>query len=91
MLLNNSIKQSIYEIDAFLDNYMLGTLIIDDKKAYLQLDNGELLKLDDTFKIEVINDREYILVTYDQVLNAIDKYMHAPLFAGFPARVKQKQ
>lgn len=91
MLLNNSLKQSIYEIDAFLDNYTLGTLIIDDKKAYLQLDIGKLLELDGTFKIEVINNREYIPITYNQVLNTIDKYMHAPLFAGFPARVKQKR
>lgn len=91
MLLNNSIKQSIYEIDAFLDNYTLGTLIIDDKKAFLQLDIGELIELDDTFKIEVINNRQYIPVTYNQVLNTIDKYMDAPLFAGFSARVKPKQ
>ncbi|MCB7071190.1 hypothetical protein LIZ76_14720 [Caldibacillus sp. 210928-DFI.2.22] len=91
MLLNNSMKQSIYEIDAFLENYTLGTLIIDDKKAYLELDIGELIELDDTFKIQVINNREYIPVTYNQAINTIDKYMNAPLFAGFLARVKQKR
>lgn len=78
-------------IDAYLDNWTLGALIFDDGQPCLQLDIGELIELDDSYQIEVIAEGKYYPITYNQVLNTIDKYMDAPLFAGFPARVKQKR
>jgi hypothetical protein len=81
-------RQSIYQIDAFLENFILGTLIVENNEAYLLLSDGKELMLDDSYKIEVINGLEYHPITYDQAINTVEKYMRTPLFAGFEARVR---
>ncbi|UTI42443.1 hypothetical protein [Niallia sp. RD1] len=86
-MLTDSLKQSIYMIDAFLMQKQYGTLIVDDGQAYLDLPVGELITLNDSFKIEVINDGEYISITYDEAVNTMSTDGWS-LFAGLQARVK---
>jgi len=74
-------------IDAYLDNYTLGTLIVDDGQAYLELEIGELITLDDSYKIEVINGGEYQPITYHEAITRMSTDGWA-LFAGLTARVK---
>jgi hypothetical protein len=90
MLLNESIKQSIYKIDAFLDNWTFGRLVFEDGQPFLELNNGELIKINDSFDIEVIADGKYYPVTYQQVINTSDRYFNTSLYAGFDCRIKQK-
>lgn len=88
MLLTDSLKHSIHLIDAYLDNFTLGILIVDDGQAYLQLDIGELITLDESFEIEVINGNEYHPVTYDEAVNTISTDGWS-LYAGLKAKVKK--
>lgn len=79
-------KQSIYEIDAFLNKSTLGRIIIDNNKAYLYTDDQQIeISSDDDIKIA--NGYDYIDVTYNQLINTIcdDGW---PLFAGKTALVK---
>lgn len=88
MLLTDSIKQSIYEIDVFLEGSILGTLIIEDGQAFLQLSNGEYQSLDDSYQIEIITDDGNHFITYQEVINRLTAEGW-PLFAGFQAKVKK--
>lgn len=90
MLLNDSLKHSIHMIDAFLIGRQFGTLIVDDSVAYLQLPIGELIKLNDSFEIEVINDSEYISITYEQAIHTMSSDGWS-LYAGLDCRVRQIQ
>lgn len=90
MVLNESIKQSIYKIDAFLDNWTFGILVFEDGQPFLELNNGELIKINDSLLIEVIAEGKYYPVTYQQVINTIDQYFNTSLYAGFDCRIKQK-
>jgi hypothetical protein len=88
MLLTDSIKQSIHEIDAFIEGYTLGTLIIEDGQAFLGLSNEEALKLDSTFFIEVITDSGSHSISYKEAIETVcSDGWH--LYAGFEARVKK--
>ena len=86
-MLTDSLKQSIYMIDAFLMQKQYGTLIVDDGQAYLELAVGELITLNNKYEIEVINDGEYIPITYDEAVNTMSTDGWS-LFAGLQARVK---
>lgn len=86
-MLTDSLKQSIYMIDAFLIQKQYGTLIVDDGQAYLELAVGELITLNNKYEIEVINDGEYIPITYDEAVNTMSTDGWS-LFAGLQARVK---
>lgn len=90
MKLSDFIKHTISHIDAYLDNYTIGTLIIDDGQAYLELDIGELITLDDSYKIEVINgDGKYHPITYHQAITTMCTDGWA-LYGGFKTRVRKK-
>lgn len=91
-ILINHMKQTIRKIDAFIDNYTLGTLIIKNGQAFLQLEIGELIKLNDTFIIEVFDGQKYNRISYEQALNtfcADASEWH--LFAGLECRIKRKE
>lgn len=91
MLLEDSLKQSVYKIDAFLDNWTIGTLVFKNGQPYLELDIGELIKLDDSYKIEVIAEGNYYPITYQQAINTIDRHFKTPLYAGFDCRIRQRK
>lgn len=89
--LSDHIKYTTRKIDAFLENYTLGTLIIENGQAFLQLEIGELIKLNDTFIIEVFDGQKYNLISYEQALNTFCS--DAPewhLYAGAECRIKRK-
>lgn len=91
MLLNNSLKQSIRLIDAFLDNFTLSTLIVKNGQALLELEIGEYLQLNDNYEIQIITDNGYYPITYQQAINTYcNDIPDQPLFAGFDARVRLK-
>ncbi|MGG3847410.1 hypothetical protein [Aeribacillus composti] len=89
--LSDHIKQTTRKIDAFLNNYTLGTLIIENGQAFLQLEIGEYIQLNDSFLIEVFAGGAYRTITYEQALNTFCADMpDCPLFAGLEARIKRK-
>lgn len=89
MLINDSLKHSIYMIDAFLMGKQIGTLIVDDGQAYLDLAIGELITLNDSFEIELIVDGEYYPISYEQAVNTMSTDGWS-LYAGFDCRVRKK-
>lgn len=87
-MLNDSIKQSIHEIDAFLDGYTLGTLIVEGGQAFLEFSNGEYMPLNDNYQIEVINDNNNHPISCQQAINTLSTDGWS-LYAGLTARVKR--
>lgn len=86
MLLEESLKQHVYNIDATIDNYTLGRLIVDGDKAIVQTDD-RIITLNKTFKIEIIKNYEYVPITYNQVFTlSTDGW---PLLAGCQVRIKR--
>lgn len=91
-ILSESIQYTTRKIDAFLDQYTLGTLIIENEQAFLQTESGELIKLNDSFIIQVFACGKYHQITLEQALNTFCS--DAPewhLYAGLEARVKRKE
>lgn len=89
--LSDHIKQTVRKIDAFLDNYTLGTLLIENGQVFLQLEIGEYIALNDSFIIEVFAGGKYNLISYEQALNTFCS--DAPewhLYAGAECRIKRK-
>lgn len=88
-MLNDHIKQTVRTIDAFLERYTLGTLIVDGDTVSLETKNSEIL-LDETYVIEVLSGEKYHPITYDQARNTMSSDGW-PLYAGLEARVKKKE
>ncbi|MGG3841852.1 hypothetical protein [Anoxybacillus kestanbolensis] len=88
-MLGDHIKRTTREIDAFLERYTLGTLIVDGGKVALETKSGEIV-LDETYVIEVYNDGKYHPITYDKARNTMSSDGW-PLYAGLEARVKKKE
>jgi hypothetical protein len=91
-IFSDHIKQTIRKIDAFLDNYTLGTLVIENQTVSLLLENNDEIQLDDSYLIEVFDGTKYHSITIEKALNTF--CADAPnwhLFAGFEARVKRKE
>lgn len=86
-MLNDHIKRTTREIDAFLENYTLGTLIIENSEVSFETKNGEIV-LDETYAIEVFAGGKYHPITYDQARNTMSRDGW-PLYAGLEARVKK--
>lgn len=91
-ILSESIKYTTRKIDAFIDNYTLGTLIIENGQAFLQTEIGEFVKLNDSFIIEVYDGSQYHGISYQEAISTFCADMpDCPLFAGLEARVKRKE
>ncbi|MEK4381140.1 hypothetical protein NSS70_04380 [Aeribacillus sp. FSL K6-2848] len=86
-MLNDHIKRTTREIDAFLENYTIGILIVDGDSVSLEAKSGEIL-LDETYVIEVFAGGKYHPITYDQARNTMSRDGW-PLYAGLEARVKK--
>lgn len=85
-MLNDHIKQTVRTIDAFLENYTLGTLIIDGDTVSLETKNGEIV-LDESYVIEVFAGGKYHRITYSDAINTLSNDGW-PLYAGLEARAK---
>lgn len=86
-MLSDHIKQTVRTIDAFLENYTLGTLIVDGDTVSLETKHGEIV-LDESYVIEVYGDGKYHPITFDQAKNTMSRDGW-PLYAGLEARVKK--
>lgn len=85
-MLNDHIKRTTREIDAFLENYTLGILIVDGDAVSLETKNGEIV-LEESDIIEVFAGGKYHPITYEQARNTMSRDGW-PLYAGLEARVK---
>ncbi|MFT8321680.1 MAG: hypothetical protein ABF649_12300 [Bacillus sp. (in: firmicutes)] len=83
-----TLSHAIHMIDAYLMQRQYGTLVVDDGQAYLELAVGELITLNNKHDIEVLNDGEYLSITFEQAVNTMSTDGWS-LFAGLQARVKQ--
>ncbi|MFC4182803.1 hypothetical protein [Saccharococcus thermophilus] len=89
-ILSENIKYTTRKIDAFLDNYTLGTLVIENGQAFLQLEIGEYIALNDSFIVEVFVNGKYHRISYQEAISTFCADMlDCPLFAGLEARVKK--
>ncbi|WP_339171236.1 hypothetical protein [Anoxybacillus sp. FSL W8-1294] len=89
-ILTDHMNQTIRKIDAFLEHYILGTLIIENQTVSLLLENNDEIQLDDLYIIEVFDGSQYHRITYEQAINTFCS--DAPewhLYAEFEARVKK--
>lgn len=87
-MLSDHIKRTTREIDAFLENYTLGTLIVDGDIVSLETKHGEIV-LDESYVIEVFAGNRYHTITYNQARNTMSRDGW-PLYAGLEARVKKR-
>jgi hypothetical protein len=69
--------------------YIVGTLVIENGKAYVQKDNGELIEITPKQSIEVYNegDRKYVKISYEDAVTTMSTDGWS-LFAGLDVRVK---
>ena len=89
-ILSESIQYTTRKIDAFLDQYTIGTLIIENGQVSLLLENNDEIQLDDSFIIEVFDGQKYHTITLEQAINTFCADMpNCPLYAGLEARVKK--
>jgi hypothetical protein len=88
-MLNDHIKRTVRTIDEFLENYTLGTLIVDGDTVSLETKSGEIV-LDESYVIEVFAGGKYHPITYDKARNTMSSDGW-PLYAGLEARVKKKE
>ena len=89
-ILSESIQYTTRKIDAFLDQYTIGTLIIENGQVSLLLENNDEIQLDDSFIIEVFAGGKYHTITYQEAINTFCADMpNCPLYAGFECRVKK--
>lgn len=88
-MISDHIKRTTRGIDAFLENYTLGTLIVDGDIVSLETKHGEIV-LDESYVIEVFGGEKYHPVTYDKARNTMSSDGW-PLYAGLEARVKKKE
>ncbi|MTT32699.1 hypothetical protein GMB86_11845 [Terrilactibacillus sp. BCM23-1] len=84
--LAESLKQTL----SIIDGWTIGRLVVVDDKAYLDLDCGESVTLNDSFYIQVRHDNGYHAITVNQTINTKDSFGWC-LFAGLDARIKCKK
>lgn len=85
-MLVEHIRRTTRQIDAFLENYTLGTLIVYEDIVSLETKNGEIV-LDESYVIEVFGGGKYHIITYEQARTISSDGW--PLYAGLEARVKK--
>jgi hypothetical protein len=61
-MLSDHIRYTTRMIDAFLNQYTIGTLVIENGQAFLKLENGELIMLNDSFIIEALESGQTIVM-----------------------------
>jgi hypothetical protein len=87
MLITDSIRKSINQIDAFLDGWTFGRLVIKPEGVSLQVEDGSLLPVPAGCILEVMNGDEWQRLTpADLTMTTREGW---PLYAGLEARMKQ--
>ncbi|WP_139692497.1 hypothetical protein [Sporolactobacillus terrae] len=89
--LHQHMQDTISRLDAIIDGWTLGRLIIEDDHAFLAIEIGEIILLDRRqFEIEVRNGDKFVPVTVQQVLNSISTDGWN-LYAGLDCRIRQRR
>lgn len=73
-----------------LDGWTTGRTLVEDGKAFLQLDNGDDMQLHQGDRIEVFAGNEYVSITLQDLLEKKTDEGWL-LLAGFDARVIQEK
>jgi hypothetical protein len=83
------LAKSLRQTADIAGGYIVGTLVIENDKVYVQKDNGELTEITPKQSIEVYNegDRKYVKISYESAVNTVTDEGW-PLFAGLDVRVK---
>jgi hypothetical protein len=83
------LARSIRQTADIAGGYIVGTLVIENGKVYVQKDNGELIEITPKQSIEVYNegDRKYVKISYEDAVTTMSSDGW-PLFAGLDVRVK---
>jgi hypothetical protein len=84
--LTKHITQTTDRIDAALDGWTLGVLVIEDGRVELQLDDNSLIPVPAGAVLEVKNGSSWEPLANSD-LRLLDRYGW-PLFAGLDARMK---
>ena len=82
-LLNDSLKKTL----SIAEGYKIGRLTIEGNKASVQLDDGDIIEIDESYEVQVLNDNEWLQLTNDMINKKTKEGW--PLLAGFDARVKE--
>jgi hypothetical protein len=84
-----NLSRSVRQTSDIAGGYAVGTLVIENGKAYVQKDDGEIIEITPEQSIEVFRDepREYICITYEEAINTMTSDGW-PLYAGLDVRVK---
>lgn len=81
------LRDSIRNTLNHFDGWITGRTFVENGKAFLHLDNGNEIQLQQDNKIEVLAGSEYVAITLQDLLEKkTDEGW--PLFAGFDARIK---
>lgn len=83
--LTKHINQTTDRIDAALDGWILGVLVIEDGQANLQLDDNSLIPVPANVCLELKNGGVWQRLTETDCQLAVEGW---PLFAGLDARMK---
>lgn len=71
-----------------LDGWAVGRSVVENEKGYIQLGNGELVELQETDIIEVLNGETYQRITLETLITT--KTVEGwPGYAGMDCRVKE--
>jgi hypothetical protein len=83
------LSRSIRQTADITSGYIVGTLVIENGKAYVSKENGEEIEITPQQSIEVYSEgeRQYVPVTYEAAVNTMSTDGW-PLFAGLDVRVK---
>ncbi|KRG15594.1 hypothetical protein ACA30_05745 [Virgibacillus soli] len=91
MITQDNLQKLIHQIDATLTKSTLGNLVVyPGDCAFLEIDNSnEIIILDDTYNIEVLNDTKWVSITYQQAIHTLSSDDWS-LYAGLTTRVKKE-
>jgi hypothetical protein len=83
-----NLAKSLRQTADIAGGYIVGTLVIENGKVYVQKDNGELTEITPQQSIEVYCEGDgYTRVTYEDAVTTMSSDGW-PLFAGLDVRVK---
>ena len=84
----NFLSDHIKKTVNILDGWTVGRSVVEDGKGFIQLDSGELVELQESDIIEVLNGETYQRIKLETLINTrtVEDW---PAFAGMDCRVKE--
>lgn len=84
----NSLQKSCNQIDALLDGWTFGRLVVDAGQASLELETGEMLPVPDSAALEVRNGDQWEQVSAKMLQARTAEGW--PAYAGLEVRIKER-